>query len=288
MDYRASIGYLNSFIDFERIPEPRLKTQPDDIERFRALLGDLGNPHLRYKTIHVVGTKGKGSTSALLASILKEASYKVGLYTSPHLLSVRERIAINGRMISKREFTRLIGSIREHFSRHFTSDSAAFRTVFEHLTATASSLLPTPEWTSQLSKPEWEPVGFDYCRRTDTHDNYSIGLDHTAVLGNTIALSQQTRLTPSSRRGAVSAPQTDDARKELQARANAVGAKLYYAPGADEFDVAETTLHGSFIRHVRGDVSNTPMRLALAGRFQLDNLSNVLTSIDYLRTADIP
>ena len=61
----------------------------------------LNHPHTRYKTIHVAGTNGKGSTSHLLASILQEAGYKVGLYTSPHLLDFRERIRVNGEMLDK-------------------------------------------------------------------------------------------------------------------------------------------------------------------------------------------
>ncbi|CAN0606390.1 unnamed protein product, partial [Ectocarpus sp. 12 AP-2014] len=61
----------------------------------------LGNPHTNFKSIHVAGTNGKGSSSHLLASVLQEAGYKVGLYTSPHLRDFRERIRINGKKINK-------------------------------------------------------------------------------------------------------------------------------------------------------------------------------------------
>ena len=61
----------------------------------------LGNPHTNFKSIHVAGTNGKGSSSHLLASVLQEAGYKVGLYTSPHLKDFRERIRINGKKINK-------------------------------------------------------------------------------------------------------------------------------------------------------------------------------------------
>ena len=60
--------------------------------KVRQLMTDLGNPHEQYPTIHVAGTNGKGSTSVLLASILKEAGYRTGLFTSPHLIDVTERI----------------------------------------------------------------------------------------------------------------------------------------------------------------------------------------------------
>ena len=66
-----------------------------------ALDNYLGNPHRSYKSVHVAGTNGKGSTCHLLAAILQESGYKVGLFTSPHLVDFRERIRINGKMISE-------------------------------------------------------------------------------------------------------------------------------------------------------------------------------------------
>ena len=73
-----------------------------DLSNTITLVNYLGNPEKRFKTIHVAGTNGKGSTSHMLASVLQEAGYKVGLYTSPHLKDFRERIKINGEMIPKR------------------------------------------------------------------------------------------------------------------------------------------------------------------------------------------
>tara|TARA_B110000503_G_C7116893_1_gene400792 strand:- start:111 stop:1283 length:1173 start_codon:yes stop_codon:yes gene_type:complete len=73
----------------------------EDLSNTIELLEYLDNPHQRFKTVHVAGTNGKGSTSHMLASVLHEAGFKVGLYTSPHLKDFRERIKVNGRMISK-------------------------------------------------------------------------------------------------------------------------------------------------------------------------------------------
>ena len=72
-----------------------------DLSNTIKLLDHLKNPHHSFKTIHVAGTNGKGSTSHMLASVLHEAGFKVGLYTSPHLKDFRERIKVNGRMIAK-------------------------------------------------------------------------------------------------------------------------------------------------------------------------------------------
>lgn len=95
-----AIAWWYGRIDFERKP-----AQPGDLklDRMRALLRALGDPHRRLRIVHVAGTKGKGSTSAMLASVLRAAGYRVGLFTSPHLSDVSERIQIDGVPISREE-----------------------------------------------------------------------------------------------------------------------------------------------------------------------------------------
>ncbi|MBU4343300.1 MAG: bifunctional folylpolyglutamate synthase/dihydrofolate synthase [Candidatus Omnitrophica bacterium] len=93
MNYSTALDYVNSFIDFEKIPQYSYASS-FNLERMHAFLKDLGNPHQALKVIHVAGSKGKGSTCAMIASILKEAGYSVGLYTSPHLIDTRERIRV--------------------------------------------------------------------------------------------------------------------------------------------------------------------------------------------------
>ncbi|NQU06065.1 MAG: bifunctional folylpolyglutamate synthase/dihydrofolate synthase, partial [Calditrichaeota bacterium] len=137
MTYQRAIAHLNSFINFERLPEPHFDTREKDIDDFRKMLHLLGNPHHDYPVIHIAGTKGKGSTSVMLSSILAAAGYKAGLYTSPHLVSVRERIRVNGCMVSKREFAVLIQKIARSISESDVNLRTAYRTVFEHLTAAA-------------------------------------------------------------------------------------------------------------------------------------------------------
>ncbi|MFH1825838.1 MAG: tRNA (guanosine(37)-N1)-methyltransferase TrmD [bacterium] len=82
------------------------------LDRIRLLLEKLENPQLKFKSIHIAGTNGKGSTACYIASILKEAGYKVGLYTSPHLLDWKERFKIDGKDISKKDFERGIRVVR--------------------------------------------------------------------------------------------------------------------------------------------------------------------------------
>jgi dihydrofolate synthase/folylpolyglutamate synthase len=100
MNYNQTIEFLYSHLPmFQQIGAVAYK---GDLSNTIALCKAAGNPEKKLKFIHVAGTNGKGSTSHLLASILMEAGYKVGLYTSPHLKDFRERITINGKMIPKK------------------------------------------------------------------------------------------------------------------------------------------------------------------------------------------
>jgi dihydrofolate synthase/folylpolyglutamate synthase len=101
MTYQETLDYLFSQLPmYQRVGQAAYKT---DLDNTLSLCKILGNPESKFKSVHVAGTNGKGSTSHMIASILQEAGYKVGLYTSPHLKDFRERIKINGRMISEDE-----------------------------------------------------------------------------------------------------------------------------------------------------------------------------------------
>src|SRR5262245_34447775 len=94
------IAWWYGRIDYERRPP-----QPDDLklDQMRALLRGLGEPQRRLRIVHVAGSKGKGSTAAMLARVLRAAGYRTGLFTSPHLCDVRERIQVDGSAISRPE-----------------------------------------------------------------------------------------------------------------------------------------------------------------------------------------
>jgi dihydrofolate synthase / folylpolyglutamate synthase len=110
--YQWALQFLDQRIDFERFqtmpgPEREIK-----LDRMRALLDRLGNPQDKLPIIHVAGTKGKGSTSAMIASILQAAGYRTGLFTSPHLEKIEERIAVDSQPCTADEFVALVAAVQ--------------------------------------------------------------------------------------------------------------------------------------------------------------------------------
>ena len=113
MDYQETLDYIFSQLPmYQRIGKAAYK---DDLSNTITLCKLLGNPERNFKSIHVAGTNGKGSTSHMIASILQEAGYKVGLYTSPHLVDFRERIKINGTVILEKDVIDFIKSYKVQF-----------------------------------------------------------------------------------------------------------------------------------------------------------------------------
>lgn len=137
-EYRVALQWLLSLPDWERGRGTRPARQELWKERPTALLDALGKPHAKYRTILVAGTKGKGSTAAMLESILRAAGYKTGLYTSPHLHTYRERIRVDGELISERAFAERAGEIQTLVERIEAEapELSAF-TTFEVMTAMA-------------------------------------------------------------------------------------------------------------------------------------------------------
>jgi dihydrofolate synthase/folylpolyglutamate synthase len=106
--YGSAVRYLLERTDFERMRSVKYNETTFKLERMEQLLAKLGNPHKQIRTVHVAGTNGKGSTVAMIGSMLQACGYTVGIYTSPHLVDLRERIIINGQMIDKAVFAELM------------------------------------------------------------------------------------------------------------------------------------------------------------------------------------
>ncbi len=111
--YSDVIKYLDSFVNYERTGFDA-SCRKFDLSKLRRALDVLGNPEKSFRTVHVTGTKGKGSVCTFISHILKESGHKVGLFTSPHLISPRERIQINNNMISEEDLSLSTGVIKKY------------------------------------------------------------------------------------------------------------------------------------------------------------------------------
>ncbi len=115
--YQEALDYLYGFVDYSLTRQLRYSPDKFNLDRMRRLMKIMGDPHLRYPVIHVAGTKGKGSTAAMIASVLREAGFMVGLYTSPHLQDYTERIQVNGQPISHEELVNQVEVLKPCLSQ---------------------------------------------------------------------------------------------------------------------------------------------------------------------------
>lgn len=185
--YQTALDFLYSFVDYETSHQPRSPVNYD-LRRMDDLLERLGTPHLRAHTVHIAGTKGKGSTAAMIASILTASGYRTGLYTSPHLIDIRERMRVNGRLITKTELVRLVDTLKPEVEVVNSTTRFGRLTTFEVLTALGFMFFAG-------KGAEFQVVEVGLGGRLDATNVVNpevcvittLGLDHTEVLGNTLA-----------------------------------------------------------------------------------------------------
>ncbi|SOD11147.1 dihydrofolate synthase / folylpolyglutamate synthase [Pedobacter xixiisoli] len=179
MNYSQTLEYLYSRLPmFTRVGASAFKK---DLDNTIALCNALENPQNKYKTIHIGGTNGKGSTSHMLAAILQKAGYKTGLYTSPHLKDFRERIRVNGKMVSKGFVTnfvkaqqQLINKIEPSFFEVTVGMAFSYFEQEQVDVAVIEVGLGGRLDSTNIIKPELSVIT-------------NISLDHTNMLGNTLA-----------------------------------------------------------------------------------------------------
>src|SRR5512143_3476937 len=110
--YPEALAYLNEFINYERTQPQRYAPETLSLDRVNHLLERLGRPDRAYGSIHIAGTKGKGSTAAMIESCLRAAGYRAGFYTSPHLHTFRERMRVNNEYISRETLAQLVDELQ--------------------------------------------------------------------------------------------------------------------------------------------------------------------------------
>ncbi len=272
--YNKALDYLYSFVDYSLKHSSELAKADFNLDRMFALMESLGNPQNQYPIIHVAGTKGKGSVSALCASALKAASYQVGLYTSPHLLDYVERIQINGAPISHEQLVDLVEEIKPHVAK------IEKLTTFEITTALAFMA---------FAKHGVEVAVFEVGLggRLDATNIVtpkvsvitSLSYDHTAVLGNTLALIAGEKagiIKPDV--PVVSSPQKDEALEVLERVAKLNNSELTLVGRDVKFELIESSLEGQKVK-VEGQRSKVEFWIPLLGNHQVENAATAYTAL---------
>ncbi len=275
MDYEQACNTLFGLIDYER----KNDTPNFDLRSFRDFLGGAGSPHQNLENpILIAGTKGKGSTAAFIASVLKAAGYTTGLFTSPHLLSVRERIKIDGVPIAEKDFAELVSILMPLVDR----GKSSFRTVFEILTAVAFLHFSRKQTDAAVLE-----VGMG--GRLDATNVVtpilsvitSISYDHTAFLGDSleqIAREKGGIVRPGGI--AISAPQPEEVRSVLKELCAQADSRLVFS--GEDWEVVSKSLEGQkFAYH--GEEYSIP----LLGAHQVENGVLAIEAVRELEKRDL-
>ena len=184
--YEQAVRWLYDRIDYERI-RPSGQSNPFRLERVEQLLMRIGSPHRRIKAVHIAGTKGKGSTAAMLDSVLRESGLRVGLFTSPHIASFEERMRVNGMMPNQAQLISLVCDLQSVMAQNAAESTERPPTFFEITTLLAWMFFDRQR--VDIAILETGLGGRLDC--TNVCDPLvtiitSIGLDHTHILGDTL------------------------------------------------------------------------------------------------------
>ena len=290
MDYKSALTYIEQFIDYERSPDFARQARFYNLNRITYLLDLLGNPHEKLKVIHVAGSKGKGSTAAIIASVLTHAGYKTGLYTSPHLITPRERCQIDNKLISESEVAFYIDKLKLAIE---TVSASEFGRVsfFEIYTALAFTYFAD-------KNTDFAVIEVGLGGRLDATNVVSpmatvitpIGLEHTAILGETyteIAI-EKAEIIKQGCPVAV-APQHPDAYTVIEKVAKERNAPIVEVKNIVEKNCDNLVLNSNGVPiaqqfDVETDTEKYPqLSLPLLGHHQYINATTAIASIECLK-----
>lgn len=267
MSYEETLRYIHSV---------KWQGSKPGLSRTRELLASLGNPEKSLKFVHIAGTNGKGSTAAMIASVLQKAGYKTGLYTSPYIIRFNERIQVNGEHISDSDLENLTDEIRP-----FADAMADPPTEFELITALGMKYFLNKKCdfvvlevglggeldsTNVITTPEVAVIT-------------AIGLDHMAQLGSTTAAIASAKAGIIKENcDVVVYPSEKDVEDVYEKTCAARHAHLYKA------DFARLTIHHLDLDEVTFDfVPHHNIRLPLVGTYQPFNAAIAVTALEVLR-----
>lgn len=285
MNYRQAIDYLLSLVDHER-QAPALPRQKRiyDLGRMTALLEILGQPHLAVPTIHIAGTKGKGSTAAMVDAVLTAAGYRAGFYSSPHLHTFRERIRRDTQPVGEAEFAGLVAAVKPAAQWLAANSDLGPPSLFEFMTAMAFHCFAQ-------ERVDFQTIEVGLGGRLDATNVVapavcaitSVSLDHIAILGDTVgAIAADKAGIIKAGVPVVSAPQVPEvltpiaaAAQEKQAPLIRVGRDVTWRGGRSDWDGQELT--------VQGRLDSYNLHIPLLGPHQRENAAVAVAALETLR-----
>ena len=287
LNYEEALAYINSFINAERSPDFSRLARLYNLDRISRLLNRLGNPHRNLKVVHVAGSKGKGSTATFIASILSYAGFKTGLFTSPHLVTPRERCRIDSDLITTSAFADCVNRLKPEIEAVSGIDGIGDVSFFEIYTALAFTYFADEE-------VDFAVIEVGLGGRLDATNIVSplvsvitqISLEHTTILGNTheaIAKEKAEIIKPN--RPVVLAPQSAEAQSVFEVVAadrnapiSRVGRDVTWKHGTHD-------IHGQTFDVRTSTESYSDLFLPLLGIHQAINAATAIACIDRIQAS---
>ncbi|MCF0200504.1 MAG: bifunctional folylpolyglutamate synthase/dihydrofolate synthase [Bacteroidales bacterium] len=278
MNYAETLDWMfNKLPMYQRIGSAAYKA---DLNNTIALLNLLGNPHTKFKSVHIAGTNGKGSTSHLLASVFQEAGYKTGLYTSPHLRDFRERIRINGEMIAEDAVVDFITAHKDEFERmELSFFEMTVGMAFDYFAKEKVDIAIVEVGmggrldSTNLITPELSVIT-------------NIGLDHVKFLGDTMEKIAGEKAGIIKKGIPVVIGETQfETHQVFEDKANECGSPLYFADqifDCDKIHIESNTMQ-KFDLWKDSELYLEAVEIPLMGNYQQKNLTTVVCALDLLR-----
>jgi len=285
LSFHDALKFLDSKSNFETTQPTAYNDEVMSPERPRKLLGLLSDPHLNYPVVLVAGTKGKGSVSAMVASVLQAAGHKVGLFTSPDLQGIRERIRINGVIISEEEFAESLDAL------YAALHEVGTITRFEVLTALA--YLHFSRKAVDIAIMEIGLGG--RLDATNVVDNplvsviTTLGYDHQNILGETLTeITREKAGIIKNGSAVVSAPQREEAMAELDRIVVLRGAELTLVGRDVTVELLGLDPFAIECRIVDRQEHSHTLRVPLTGAHQATNAAVALAVLQKINDAGLP
>ena len=247
------------------------------------LLGRLGNPHLKARTVHIAGSKGKGSVAAMVASVLTASGYTTGLFTSPHLHDLNERMRVDFEMVSNEELVALVDRLRPEIEAVNEAATYGQLTTFEILTALGFTHFARKGVDYQVIEVG---LGGRLDATNIVHPEVcvitSISLEHTEVLGNTLAeiATEKAGIIKDGIRVVIS-PQAEEVDSIIEEACRTHGAELLRVGRDITWHNPRYELERQRFQ-VKGRLGNYELSIPLLGQYQLDNATVAVAALEIL------